>query len=260
MSTKNLARTVLEGGRTGYEKFGRNYATRQQRRKTREYLTRVKYDPEYYLEEKEPERRKIFEGFTDKLTPVRRFLETQADKNWTEVNRLIKDRFDDRSLAGWHVVYQHIYRDIAPTTNVFQCKYYSSYDYYIDDENILRKVYYPARKRYFISIEEQKRTELLKCEIIKWLDYRKIGFVDGVLYWFDGGGKERVKIAWDHYNNNSLIYNGGYFIKHPDDYILNGFRFNQGAKLTKEEVNYFRNLPEKFRKAILNHSPTKKKK
>lgn len=262
MATKNLARTVLEGGRTGYEKFGRNYATRQQRRQTREYLIRVQSDPEYYLEEKEPERKKIFDGFTDKLEPVKRFLASRVDKSWPETKSLIKEKFDDRSLAGWHVVYQHIYRDIAPTINVFQCEYYIGfYDYYIDEENILRKVHRPNRKYKSLSNEEQTRLELLKREIIKWLDYRKIGFVDGVLYWFDGGGKDRVKITWDHYAANYLSYDGGYFPYEgcPDNYILR-YRFNQSAKLTAEEVNYFRNLPEKFQKNILENSPTKKKK
>src|SRR5690554_4707778 len=137
MSTKRLSRTVLEKGRRNT--WERRLTTKTEKAKIRQYLHRITLDPEAYYEEIEPIRKPESPEFTDKLSPVYRFIDSQVGNDWADVLRLIKEKFDTRTLAGWHIVSAHILNQIEGAGTQERIFYYYCYPYYINKNNILRK-------------------------------------------------------------------------------------------------------------------------
>lgn len=142
MSTKNLARTVLERGRPGFTKFNRRYRHSQTRKKIKQYLKECKKDPEYYLNHKEVDIVRDIWGveLSDNLMPIYRFLDSRVGKSWSETNKLIKERFDTRNLAGYHLVVTHILGEIG---GIGMQEYYKIYPSYPND-----RVYFSFK--YFV--------------------------------------------------------------------------------------------------------------
>src|SRR5262245_28848912 len=113
MATKNLARTVIEGGRTGFNQNERNYSHRSERARTRAYLDRGRADP-WIFDNGSPEPRPIVpKRFDDKLAPGRRWLRSQIGCPWDEVRARMVATFDTRTLAGRHIVYDHMLQDVV---------------------------------------------------------------------------------------------------------------------------------------------------
>ncbi len=111
MSTKNLARTVIEGGRAGYSKYKRRNTLQKMRTKN----ARVCYDMlRGYLDPDEatwPARGRGFDleiAHADKVNPCDRFLLSRVGRHWNDVRSEICRRFDRRTLAGMHVVTSHL--------------------------------------------------------------------------------------------------------------------------------------------------------
>ena len=74
MSTKNLSKTVIEGGRVRSNKWDRRHSSRAERAKTRKYLANLKKDLEFSENESQPKRDKVYKEFDDKLGPIFRWL------------------------------------------------------------------------------------------------------------------------------------------------------------------------------------------
>lgn len=112
MSTKNISRSALEGGRASRNKDDRNESHRRERSYTREWLGRAKFDSELY-DNTDPETRpKVDKGFTDKLNPCYRWLASRCGRPWSEVFQEIKTTFDTRKLSAWHIVNQHMITEV----------------------------------------------------------------------------------------------------------------------------------------------------
>jgi hypothetical protein len=112
MSTKNLSRTVIEGGRDGYSKFKRRYSHSRERshahRLERELCSQREPDDAVF----EPLER-AYRGFADKLGPARRWLRSQVGRPWNKVRSELFARFDTRTTAGRHILFCHLLRDVA---------------------------------------------------------------------------------------------------------------------------------------------------
>ncbi len=149
MSTKNLARTVIEGGRSRYNKWERRYSHRQHRCRERAALTRLAstdYDDEDWVA---PTRQRVYKQFSDKLGPSYRFLDSRCGKPWNDTHSLLMGCYDTRTTAGRHVLFCHILRDISYyfEDHDLSCAWWWSRPRYIVDRHgILRKVY---RRRRF---------------------------------------------------------------------------------------------------------------
>src|SRR5712691_1294425 len=117
MATKNIARTAIEGGRTAGCRYGERLAHRRERRAATAACHRALRDPGGLDELTVDPRRPSPDGreFADKLSPVRRWLDAQVGRRWDDVYADICRRFNNRTLAGRHVV-GHIYQYV----NVFQ--------------------------------------------------------------------------------------------------------------------------------------------
>lgn len=115
MSTKNLARTAIEGGRIGIYKSVRDDTNRRWRHKASQYLKDVARDPELYDDEginlcdEEPLNDWEWDDkFDDKLSPVKRWVEKQIGRHIDDVYADIREKFDVRTTPGRHIVEGHL--------------------------------------------------------------------------------------------------------------------------------------------------------
>ena len=106
MSTKNLARTAIEIGR--HSTWERNQSHRTERARMRTFLAKAKQDPELW-DTADPEARPVvWREQQDKLSPVRRYLQSQIGRLWDDVRSEIVKRFNSNTIAGHHILYDHI--------------------------------------------------------------------------------------------------------------------------------------------------------
>ena len=84
LSTKNLARTVIEGGRAHGNTWDRRQSNADLRAAMRTY-NRMVLDPDAAWSTVPPRRRKIYRDFHDRLGPVYRWLDRRCGRPWTEV-------------------------------------------------------------------------------------------------------------------------------------------------------------------------------
>ncbi len=94
MATKNLARTVVEGGRDTYSKLYRKLRNRSERR--------LRFDLEGDVMHGQ-ERVGGSRGFADRLAPLERWLGSNVGRGWSNVYHEFCERFDKRTMKGWHV-------------------------------------------------------------------------------------------------------------------------------------------------------------
>jgi len=139
MATKNISRSSLEGGRYNHNKSERNASHRHERSRTREWLSNVRQDVEHADEAALRPRDKVYKGFTDKLNPAFRWLASRCGQPWSKVHSELKQRFDTRSLASWHVVNQHMLTEIEGGRTEYDGKdSWGHKRFFIDENDILR--------------------------------------------------------------------------------------------------------------------------
>jgi hypothetical protein len=111
MSTKNLARTVIEGGRTGYSRYARRQSHGAERVKAHDLeLALLRgHDPDSAVFE--PLER-VYRSFDDKLGPARRWLRSQVGRPWDKVRAELFARFDTRTTSGRHILYCHLLEEV----------------------------------------------------------------------------------------------------------------------------------------------------
>lgn len=136
MATRNLARTVIEVGRTKRSKEGRRHLRRIERRAARRFC----YDAETYddLEDLGVDPAGLPKGWDfeqdDKLGPARRWLDSRVGRLWDDVFSELSVKFRGRGIALSHVVDFHMLEWVDLGAE----RWYGSYDYVVDDEGILR--------------------------------------------------------------------------------------------------------------------------
>ncbi len=108
MSTKRLARTVIEGGRARYNTFERRHSHRVHRRREREYLRALELQPALADSLSPPIRKWVGKWHYDRLSAAERWLAHRAGRLWRDVEGEILATFDTRSIAGQHVVFGHL--------------------------------------------------------------------------------------------------------------------------------------------------------
>ena len=139
MATKNLARTVIEGGRTGYSKYHRHNSNRGQRRRERAFIYATQVDPDFPERQLMPVRMKAFKDHADRLSAAESWLASHVGKRWDFVRAEIARRFDTRTIAGLHIVFDHL----LPSVRGSGSTKFGRKDFAIDDHGVLVRV--PAR-------------------------------------------------------------------------------------------------------------------
>lgn len=182
MATKDINRSALEGGRPGRDKEERRVYQRRERHATKLHLKKVALDAEEYYKTFEPVRGKIWRSFTDNLGPAYRWIDSNVGKSWSDVYSALREKFDPRTLAGHHLVNQHIIPSIDGAGGeefLISGRTYGSY--YVDEEGVLRK-----------KVNEKYKRITDFSEIKNWAKGRRI---DQVL-WSKAYGKNQYKYFW----------------------------------------------------------------
>lgn len=291
MATKKLSRTVIEGGRRGFNKWERRQSHTEVRTEERNYLKQVIDDPELAEELEIEEIRPVYKEFTDKLSPMYRWLDAQVGRPWDQVRAEVFQKFDTRTTAGRHITFDHLLREVVETESGFdrhgniadpdipkepndRSWYYSPSPYYVDRAGILQTKpnRYRHRRSQQVSDQEYKDAEV-------WLQNYMVGEIGGKLYWFmptEGIWKaswfEPFKV-YDSFTPHKLAYflldNGPYQMKHPSlvapAYGITGmahgdhwqvvekpFSFRRRGELTATEVKAFHSFKERIRNDILS--------
>ncbi len=135
MSTKNLSRTVIEGGRTHYSAWARRHSNALDRMRERDVSTRLlrstDLDVEVY-----PRRPSSYRDFHDKLGPATRWMESQVGRPWNKVRGELFARFDTRTRAGRHILFCHV----LPSVEVGRKGGLRRVEFRLDRHGILRRV------------------------------------------------------------------------------------------------------------------------
>lgn len=199
MSTKNISRTVIEGGRTTRSKDERRQIAADRRNYERDLINDLSSDEDG---DARADRRnfepKWGEGrsFHDKLGPLKRWINSRVGRKWNDVFSEITSKFDTRTVPVRHIVYGHLLNYID---GVSEKERFSSYrgEFYIDDGGILRKNEdYGSWRRMNRSVVpypvQRKATE----EIRKWFDGRLIGKRGSKYFWFNPRMNVIVDCGW----------------------------------------------------------------
>jgi hypothetical protein len=174
MATKNLSRTVIEGGRYRGNRWSRRYSHKQERTAEQQLsnrMMRTDVDAALY----EP-RKPVWREFRDKLSPAERWMRSQVGRPWNKVHGELMQRFDTRTTAGRHIIFCHL----LPSVQVSEFTERYRFDFRVDRHGILREV---PRKRFrhrgwFVPLPERESV------LLEWLDARRVGERDTHLYWF----------------------------------------------------------------------------
>lgn len=184
MSTKNLARSVIEGGRTHYNKFDRGHSNATQRTRERQIEQALRHDAERD-EYAFPCRETVYRGFADKLSPAERWLESQIDRPWNKVRSEMFQRFDTRTTAGRHIVFCHLLQMVDLGTD--GSRWYR-YEVFVDAHGILRR----ARHRHRVYASPDRRPTARTAAIPAKFSRRaqgRAGRISSVLVHADPGRK-----------------------------------------------------------------------
>jgi hypothetical protein len=174
MSTKYLARTVIEGGRARYNRFERRYSNSCERSHEHTVSSQLLRSDEPGLVVY-PVRKVVYRGFSDKLSPAERWLESQAGRPWNKVRSELFARFDTRTTAGRHILFDHLLQSV----NLGQASTYRHYEFSVDRHGILR--HHPRlrwRGTRYVPLPEPA------VALEEWLAGRRVGAIGTRLYWF----------------------------------------------------------------------------
>jgi hypothetical protein len=143
VARKDLSRTVIEGGRYYSNCYFRRASHGDHRARTRDWLDRVADDVDIADEVPPPRRERVGRRFHDKLGPAHRWLVAQCGRPWDKVYADLCARFDTRTIAGRHVVHDHmlawVRHEHEPT------RHHSHYGLVIDAHGILRTSWWFGR-------------------------------------------------------------------------------------------------------------------
>ena len=182
MSKKQLARTAIEGGRASYNQFERRHSTRKERQDARAFrgLARVMDGDDLPAA---PRRQPVHPSFSDKLSPVYRWLDRQVGRRWDDVYAEIRTRFDARTTAGRHILFCHMLRDVDRFGEISLG--YWGFDLVVDDRGMLRSAEgYMGRGRHARRPSLYPRRVVRDAAMHAWARERKVGLRGLVAFWF----------------------------------------------------------------------------
>lgn len=175
MSTKNLARTVIEGGRYRGNKFDRHRSNSIQRTREREVehalCDRLDYDGALF-----PRRTPVYQAFMDKLGPALRWLRAQVGKQWNDVRSELFARFDTRTTAGRHILFDHLLAEVEDRSH----RFFRQRDFFVDAGGCLRFLHTKRPRRFRARERLPERPEVIEG----WLSGRRIATSGEHWFWF----------------------------------------------------------------------------
>ena len=234
MATRNLARTVIEAGRTSSSSYGRKVLRRQNRRKARLYCHKARLYDDEELEDLESSPVDLESDWSfaqdDKLGPALRWMRSKCGQPWDDVYSELRTKFCGGGIALSHVVDTHMLgwvnylNDLDP---------WNSYEFVVDDAGILRHVPENARRKWSQSYHNARKLTLAAQ---KWAGTRKVNVVGARRYWAEQSKRyDSVTEAGDTVNSR-------------------GFR--QTDEFSSEDYTFWRTLTAFDRKSFENNAET----
>jgi hypothetical protein len=123
VATRNLSRTIIEGGRGSRAQDNRKERVRKVRR--------MRFDAQGNLIGPEPRLSVDCLYHFDRLSPLRRWLRSNVGRPWAKVYSELCQRYDARTVKGWHLR-DHVRSEVFPKF----CQ--DRTDLYVDTHGVLR--------------------------------------------------------------------------------------------------------------------------
>jgi hypothetical protein len=239
MATKNLARTVIEGGRCGHYKSEVAEHAGAERAASRTYLRAVARDPGAADEVADPRRAVVRPCFADKTSPMYAFLDSRVGTSWAKTYALIRERFDVRTTPGRHIVKGHLLADIAlHGKDSLNRSGWRQARYYVDRSGILRKTPRPPRRRRRLA-----PTGPSGFAVAAWLGNRKVGRMGARLVWFVPARTRDARYVHAEYVRGAPV---------QDSFVYAaGIPFRQDRVLDADDERFLLSLSEALRAAVL---------
>jgi len=234
VSRKNLSRTVIEGGRYYSNCWLRRASHGVERATTREWLDRVAVDLEEADATVAPSRPHVRKMFHDKLAPAHRWLVAQVGRPWSAIYSELCARFDTRTVAGRHVVHDHMLQWVRKHDELD--RRHSRRDLIVDAHGILRK------PRWF-----GRSYSKLRAHVLGWAAGRVCALTDRGWWWFRHEPHGRPCA------NGSLCSHA----RHPE---FGGVRYHAKklvavGPMSRKQVRRLERIPDGFRRAIVVQNP-----
>lgn len=271
MATKNLSRTIIEGGRYNFEKMERKRSIRAERRQAKDFCQKALQDEEADNLIEAYGGKTSYHAQRDKLQPLQRFLEKNVGRGWNNVYSELKGRFDERNIKGYHLLNDHIRENVDGAGGKFQGCPIDPSDgvwgykaFYIDNNRILRK--YPQR-------EARSKDRISDAEYNRMLDFlatRKIMRNGGIICWVepcDPGKALKVFFGrwralcwsylvreWESYPEGTLDYWGREVHGYWKRTTIGETNFRNGRELTATEMAEWNRFSELAQSAMLSES------
>lgn len=173
MATKNISRTVIEGGRAKRNQQDRYLSNRKLRAEVRDDLHHASQLSDIEDYDVPAKRQKVRKEFEDKLGAVRRWMESRVGKPWDETFSELTKKFDTRNMASRHVVVDHILGDI--TFSLDDIHNYGNF--WVDDRGLLQKDLTSWRYK------ARHRRTWTGSDLSLWANNRKVSLINGRLFW-----------------------------------------------------------------------------
>ena len=176
MSTKNLARTAIEGGRYFSASWLCRYENSALRASTRGAIAGLASgnDPDDLAV---PHLTRVGRCFRDKLGPPERWLASQIGRPWDLIRGELVRKFDTRTTAGRHIVFDHM---LPWVDQGGDC---GPHIFVVDAHGLLRRVHLRQRL-WHRSLRMPEPLPRPEHEIAAWLGGRRVGAHGDVLFWF----------------------------------------------------------------------------
>jgi hypothetical protein len=232
VSRKDLSRTVIEGGRTYYSSHQRRASHGIARAHARAWLTRVRVDGDVAEAAAPRPPRRVPKAFHDKLGPALRWLGSNAGRPWSKVFSELCAEFDTRTLAGHHVVHDHMldWVDTGDESNRRR-NTNSRYYFYVDGNGILRR---PAWSR--------KAYRKLRADTKAWAAGRYAALDHRGWWWYLGkvAGKPCATPTYTCPCKHSAV-----------NYVNYHLLFRRQTRMTTSDVTRLIKLPPELRKELV---------
>jgi hypothetical protein len=235
VSRKNLSRTVIEGGRYYSNSYFRRGSHGIERATTRQWLEQIALDVEEADARVVPVRPHVGKMFRDKLAPAHRWLVSQVGRPWSKVYSELCARFDTRTVAGRHVVYDHML-DWVKRAEELQRRH-SRYDLVVDAHGILRK------GPWFGNSYPR-----LRAAVLAWAAGRVCANTYRGWWWFRREGIGRPGMLMWQCSSAHVDIAGARYHKHQVKLVAE-------RALSRKQVRYLGRVPDDFRHLVVVASP-----
>lgn len=206
MATRNLSRTIIEGGRHYQSSADRKFRNRRRRR--------VRFDDDGDPIGRQPDPGLGCLYHHDRLGPLTRWLRRQTGRPWNKVYQELSERYDARSLKGWHLR-EHLQSEVERTREDAR---WDRWTFRVDAHGFLRENREHSRRH---DSPMQRRREAQAAGA--WARDRRVIVHGEALFWT----ADRV----DHADKKPFVS-------------------RQGARLTDEEARYWNGLRDATRTAL----------